>query len=80
MPAKPTTKATPQVFCSDCVHQRSTKSKRPGVAYEFHYCNGVRDRVTGQHIQTQCITASSKNGPCGPSGKLYEARVLEAAE
>lgn len=73
------TVAAPAPICVECAHHESRVSTLPGTG-TMHECYGIRNIVTGVRAVTQCSTARGKKGACGTAGKLYAAKVWEAAE
>jgi hypothetical protein len=59
-------------FCKDCKYCELV------VAYQTYKCThpSALDPVTGASANSDCNTARSKDGFCGPGGKHWEAKEL----
>jgi hypothetical protein len=61
--------------CAECAH--SDLPNRRGPVY---VCTRARNLVTGEYptAPVACVTMRSRGSPCGPEGRLYEARPAKA--
>lgn len=61
--------AEPQTFCHNCKFY----SVEPALTFELQVClNTGRDIVTGKRVKADAYWMRGTDGPCGPSGKLWE--------
>ena len=62
-------------FCKDCLHYRRDNDDWAGLDFCAHPSLPLkRDWVRGEPMDHYCSEVRAFNEPCGPDGKLFEAK------